>query len=572
MNRHIELSANQTKCIQLAKEMKSFVINGYSGCGKTETLIQIAHTLEDMRGIYIGFNKYEINHIRQKLPENTSFTTFHALASYSVPVHLKVRSKTKHLSLREMAHKYGLLSTEHPFSKEYLHEIKHKSYGRFKALSNAQTRTSSPSEKMKMIHNAVRSFCRSTDTYLKPDHFDRPLWMHEDDYEYIANELTPIAQELWNEMIGHNSNLPISHDVYLKYWLLSNPVLDFDYILIDDYNEGYSLLDQFIANQKATCVIAKDDYQQLDQWYKQPTKINYSNLYSVNLTESFVSGKSITAHTNLLLSAMGANTPIHSNLNNGSRLLFQKDMSIIPDAIISNTHIGAFCELVKMQNKFPQASYAVAFDRKNVEMWLDGAQQLIKERKSYHPELSMFRSWNEAVECIELNKSDAAFSLFIKLVNSYVDDLSPLYSILDDEYRNLDDADCAIFVAERVRGLKWESVALADDFDLELMTYKFFGINQTKVEKSDEIYLENWDLIAFPETLKLIPIKNSIQSYLLNSDICPKMAEQRYRIGDITVNTLKKIYIALASAKSEFFVGNAVELFIILEKLKNNLD
>ncbi|NNH79193.1 hypothetical protein HLH17_16370 [Acinetobacter sp. ANC 5380] len=566
-----QLAYDQKQCIDLAKQMKSFVIKGYSGCGKTESLISISHELKNKRGIYLTFNRNAIADVKHRLHKNMKYSSFHALAQNHVPSHFKYR-KNNPMNMKQLGEKYQLNSFDIPYSEDYKLNAKHKSARKLLEITEKPLRSLTTINQMQMINEAIRSFCKSSDDQVEAHHFHRQLWMDEDHYNNLAHYLSPIAQQYWEDMIEPNSPLNISFDAQLKYWFLSNPVLDFDFILIDDYSEGYELLDKFIVSQNAPCFVAYDEFQMLNQWGEQSTDINNSDLPSVMLSESFQVGRNITSHINLLLSAMGANTPIHSNLEGEYRCLYKSDDFNIPDAIICQTSIGAFCEFVLNQQENPDVSYAVELNKHQVKMWLDSASKLMSKQRSYYPDFCVFASWSDVLECMELNKLSASFRMFVELIESHKENISTLYNILDRECQPKSNPDCLITTVELSKNAVFDSISLSEDFELLLMTDRFMGLNHQNHKKIEDIYLENWDLVPYTKDLALIPYGEEIHGILDSKNIVPELPDQLYRITDMTLNDMKSIYVAITSAQKNLDLTNAMEVFVLLDKLSKNLD
>lgn len=551
--------------------METFVIKGYAGCGKTETLISIANELKNKRGIYLNFNRTSIFDVKDRFPKGLRYTSFHAFAQNSIPSHLKNR-KNNAMTMQELSKKYKLNYFDIPYSEDYKLNAKHKSEAKYQQIKSKPTRRLTAVNQMQMINEAIRFFCKSSDDQVDPCHFHRQLWMDEEHYNNLALYLTPVAQQYWEDMIEPNSPLNVSFDAQLKYWSLSNPVLDFDYILIDDYNEGYELLDKFIVSQNAPCFVAYDEFQMLNQWHGQATDIGNSDLPFVMLSESFRTGRNLNSHINLLLSAMGANTPIHSNLGIKNKCIYKDEETKSPDGIMCKTNIGAFCELVNNQKLNPNTSYAVYCNKHQVRMWLDSANRLMNNKRSYHPDFCVFANWFDVVRSVELTRLTSEFRVFVELVKEYEDNFSVLYEILDRDCGYIEDPDCIITTIELSKNFLFENVSLSNDFELFTMPDKIHGLNHQRYKKVEDLYLENWDVIPFTQDLAFVPCGNQIHGILMVDDTVPEMSEQLDRITFMPLDSLKSLYIFLTRTRTDIYLKKSSEIFILLDKLRKNLD
>ena len=119
------------------------------------------------------------------------------------------------------------------------------------------------------------------------------------------------------------------------------------------------------------------------------------------------------------------------------------------------------------------------------------------------------------------------------------------------------------------------------------MTDKFAGVghqplantiellDEKKVDEPQPIYLENWDVMDFPSSMKLRPVIGTemVESRLpILEALDKRMSDQRSRITEMPEEELRLIYVAITRAKKNLYAANFSDFFILLEKLRNDLD
>lgn len=575
------LNQEQQHCEEFSLKLKSFKILAYAGTGKTKTLEAISFALGSInkKGLYLAFNRAVADEAKSRFDHSVTCKTFHSLAHSHVPKNLSKKVFNPKNYPKDLAVMYHLKDSDCKYSDSYLDELKHRSYKKFMEITKrGGSRRFTPHQKMQYVNDAIKNFCKSSDSVLLEKHFDQLDWLKPVENNAAIKELLPVANRRWNDLIALDNNLNISHDVYVKYWALSNPKISgYDYLLLDEWQDSDELMNFIVSNQSIPCFYVGDKYQQIYEWRGATDSLEKLDLPTSRLTHTFRFGENLANHANLILACLGESVPLIGNPNVHTEVLYDHDAAVKCDAILCRTNKGAFSELVSQLQNFPNRKYAMLADVYEIKKWLEAAEQLIKGVKTYHPDLSAFDKWDDVIEYTELNKSDNDFASMVRLINQFSSSFSTLYSILDRVGNNPSEAECVITTVHKAKGLEWNSVYISSDFDLSLMPNKFSGVEQRfKKDITDELYLENWELIPFPNTLKLIPnstsfiegIIPSIESGVLDQ----RMHDQTYRISDMPVEELRLLYVAITRAKKTLYASNLSEFFILMEKLRNNLD
>lgn len=584
-NKHfVTLTTEQENCVSTSLKLIPFKMLAYAGTGKTKTLEAISYALgnKNKKGLYLAFNKAVTEEAKLRFDKSVTCKTFHSVAHSNVPQSLSKKAYNPKNYPKDLASMYSLKDSDCKYSTNYLNELKHRSYKKYKEIQKrGGSSRFTPTKKMQYINDAIRNYCKSCDVDISEKNFDRLDWMNQSENEAAIKELLPIAKKRWIDLTSSENNLNISHDVYVKFWSLTNPkITGFDYLLLDEWQDSDELMNFVVSNQTIPCFYVGDRNQSIYGWRGATNSLEKLDLPTARLTQSFRFGESMANHANLILACLGETVPIVGNPNVFTEIIYDHKLTVKSDAIICRTNKGAFSELVYQLQNIPDRKYAMLADVYEIKKWLEAAEQLTKGSKTYHPDLSAFDRWEDVIEYSELNKSDNEFSGMVRLINQFSSSFSTLYSILDKVNTKIDDADCVITTVHKSKGLEWDSVYISSDFDLCLMLNKFNGIEQGHKKSSNggdisqDLYLENWDLIDFPSTLKLIPMRDEmIQGILPSLDgLDQRMFEQYYRITDMQIEELRILYVAITRAKKTLYASNLNEFFILLEKLRINLD
>ncbi len=580
-NMPVALTSEQNLCADFAVKLNSFKTLAYAGTGKTKTLEAISYRMGKLgkKGLYLAFNRSVAGEAKSRFDSSITCRTFHSLAHAHVPAQLSKKAYNPKNFPKDLAEMYHLKESDCKYSSGYMAELKHRSYKKFMEVNKrGGSRRFTATQKMQYINDAVKNFCKSSDVQLTSKHFDHLDWLNPTQNEAIIKELLPFAVRRWNDLTAPDNNLNISHDVYVKYWSLSNPqIKGYDYLLLDEWQDSDALMNYIVSNQNIPCFYVGDEYQSIYQWRGATDSLKKLDLPVVRLTQSFRFGESLANHANLILSCLGETVPLIGNPEVHTDIVYDHDTSVKAEAILCRTNKGAFAELVYQLQNFPDRKYAMLAEIREIKKWLEAAEQLINGSRTYHPDLSAFDRWDDVLEYTELNKSDNEFASMVRLINQFSSSFTTLYSILDKVNSNMDEADCVITTVHKAKGLEWDSVCISSDFDLRLMPNKFNGIDQGFKKSSNisqDLYLENWDLLPFPTSLKLIPMKNNMVQGLIPTldSLDKRMSEQYYRITDMPLDELRLLYVAITRAKKTLYAGNLSELFVLLEKLRTNLD
>jgi F-box protein 18 (helicase) len=258
--------------MQLTKEQNDIIrssgnikINAVAGSGKTTTIIEYAKAKpRSSRILYLAFNKSvrleAIKKFADKGLNNVTVETAHSLAFKHVVVKNNYKVRGQGYKTYELAELLGIdrLGEKHA---EYI------------VASH--------------INRFVSYFCNSNCRKVKELNYldvvvdPKAKNFVNAHYDYIQKYTRLFLSKM------NQGEIEVTHDFYLKKFQLSNPCLNYDYILFDEGQDAsVAMLDVFFR-QDATKVIVGDTHQQIYGWRFAVNSLEKADFTTFNLSTSF---------------------------------------------------------------------------------------------------------------------------------------------------------------------------------------------------------------------------------------------------------------------------------------------
>lgn len=300
----------------------------------------------------------------------------------------------------------------------------------------------------------------------------------------------------------------------MKIFALKAPQLPYDYILFDEAQDTDGLMLSILNAQTNTRIIfVGDPYQQIYDWRGAVNAMERIDGDMCYLTKSFRFGENIASVADLFLHYLSSPETISGgNPDIGlidSETLYPEDI----DVILTRTNAGAISIAIDYMLEYPDK-------RINLHN-LDGLTNLvntvrdISHLKKGNPDieneaLKNFDSYDELAEyCIAFNDSDLCLAYLLEKSRGYKAVKQAV------EECHCTNPDVSITTVHRSKGLEWNNVMLAADFQ---------PISYTVKEEGDK---------------QIVQIKNSAECRLL--------------------------YVAVTRAKKKLYIGHIAPL---IESLK----
>lgn len=436
----------QEAAVELFVSGKNLAIEAGAGTGKTSTLQLISEATKN-KGKYLAFNKAIVVDSSRKMPGNIECKTAHSLA-------------------------FGQVVGKNPKYKERLNAPRQRLEEVVRILRCRDFGVSvGEGEKIindvriaAIVNSTIYNFCCSADREITARHV--PYIDGIDDPEtYFNNNLlshyvAPIAQRAWEDIVNPNGLLQFKHEHYLKIFQLSNPKIYADFILFDEAQDANPVMLDIVTQQKnAQLVFVGDSNQQI---YEFTGAVNAMGMLPKSnrtfLTKSFRFGPAIAEAANHILGMIDTDMQII-----GYEAI---DSSIgtvgNPDCILVRTNAGAIGSIISELMTDKKVAYVGNVDE--IINFVKACQTLQAGKKTMHPELMCFDSWDELVQYAAMTE-DKSLELMIRLINQYT-----AATIVDSFKRlvNEKNAEVVISTAHKSKGREWNNVIIGGDFPEEM--------------------------------------------------------------------------------------------------------
>lgn len=428
-----QLTDEQLAAIELAKSGENLKIAAYAGAGKTCTLLAMSDAMPDRKGLYLAFNKKTADEAASRFPSNIECRTAHSIAYRAVGYTYRERLSGR-LSGRKVAN-----------------EVLKLNCGIWGLTLGATG---------EMVLATMRSFCASADFEITINHAP---WSElqkiscNDMRQAIAYDVTAMARTLWTKTIMRNSKLPISHDFYLKKWAMTEPKLDFDFVMFDEAQDASPSMSGVVQSQQCQQIYVGDEFQSIYKFRGATNAMaDITTANACSLSRSFRFGQDIADVANYILNGQ---LDAGVNIIGFDKIKSQVESVSHPNCIIFRTNAAMIERLIGLVDR--GKPHVVGGCDKLIAL-LCGCNELMTKGATAHSELCLFSSWSEL---LEYAGSDDGSDLapIVKMIDKY--GVETLIKLLRRISKNTsDDATTILSTAHKAKGLEWPSVQLASDF------------------------------------------------------------------------------------------------------------
>jgi F-box protein 18 (helicase) len=541
------------KDIKLTKEQEAIVnyplnrgdalvVEAGAGTGKTTCFIEFSKRKPSSTILYLCFNNKSAKEAQELYKKakviNTKASTIHGLAS-------------------KIKHDYTKLG-------KFQDRVSPKDLEKLLRLDIA---------KSCLILKTIKTFCESEDKEIKKDHVPTTEGIitlsGAEGSEMGQLEILELSKKVWAMMVHRGSSMPISYDHYLKIYQLSEPFLNYDYILLDEAQDSNPVTLAILENQKSrsSTILIGDKNQAIYGWRGAKDAMGkYESVASLPLTQSFRFGQNIAATANRVLKTLqksttklrGTDLPDSVKLTPNFPELIQKKEAIKPLTYIARTNATLFDKALflaegglnyhfhgtKSENNWDPSSIYKLNDLKDVYHLWCGNLQAIKNpyikiygnytnlknaafAENFQEELLPSQRTSVSKNPSSSKNGDTELQFLCRLVEKYKHRVPSLTQTLKDHCvgppTSKDQNIITLTTAHRSKGLEWDNVEIADDFIknksglsekqfLEEANLLYVAI--TRAKKNLSLPPTIHKLIQREETLKPLPI-NEIAPVLM---------------------------------------------------------
>lgn len=434
-------TAEQQSVVDAGASTDHLKIEALAGTGKTTTMRLLAET-HRRSTLYVAFNRAIVDEAAAAMPRDVRCSTIHALAYRAVGDPWTRRMNMPRIKSSEIARRYGLETI-------YLSIRGHNKRIAAGFLGGLVTRS-------------LQRFARSGDERPGQHHVPIPYSARVDPdmlamFREIRSLVGPLLGRAWADTISPDSDLPLDGNMIIKLWQLSNPVLPYDRIIIDeaqDLNDAArAVLESQMSNGQLIAV--GDTWQQINAWNGAVNALDKLPIGRCEqLTHSFRFGPEIAEVANIVLSDLGSSRLVVGRgpagrvgpIDEPIARLSRTNASAVGDAL---RHI----EAGRRPHIIGGASDVVSFCRSVIDMQ--------NGRPVNHPELMCFDSWADVLAYAETDELGGDLRPLINLIREFT--AETIVETMGSQPSEKA-ADVVLSTTHKVKGRQWSTVQLADDF------------------------------------------------------------------------------------------------------------
>lgn len=443
-------------------------INALAGTGKTTTLTMLA----DVYGPYAGrdikyftFNAHAAADAKKRFGRNVEASTAHSFAFRS-------SYPGTNLTMREVfANRlvdHGLFSPLMQYAKE--HEPLERMFYNAAKLFNISA--NGWKQGISLVLQVLESFYKSADKAVCLDNVPDSLKAFAAKCHATGSlgKLVSLADQLWQMQIDVNSDVPVSHGVYLKLASMYPDPMNVQTVFFDEAQDASApmleILKSHIA-QGGELVMVGDRYQHIYEWAGAMNAITavaeeYADRSLIlPLCQSYRFGQEIADSGNLYLRAMGASYQLQG-MGKSGRITYDDAQA---DVTLFRSN---FSMLTAVLSTLKENSTAKIHIVKGVS---DLVSLLYDLRSLYYgspvspgSELAGFESWDELVE-FSSTSIGSEYAPLVGLVmykkaaiQDYINGLNLMKKVKESN------ADIIFSTAHKAKGAEYQRVRLALDF------------------------------------------------------------------------------------------------------------
>jgi hypothetical protein len=434
-------TAEQLAAVEAFALGSDMVLEAGAGAGKTSTLKLMATARPKLRGIYVAYNAAIAKDAKASFPATVDCRTAHAFANrwtvdqwgYQV---LQARLKAPRVPAHKTARILGVNDV----------------------LKLGPERMITPYQLARIAMETAGRYCTSADTEIGHWHVPRVNGAEDKaDRDALIKVVLPLARKAWVDLSRPTGELRFTHDVYLKMWALTDPVLPADYVLLDEAQDSVPVVAKVFNQQTGTQKVAVgDSCQAIYGWRGAKDAMAGMRVdHRLFLTQSFRFGPAIADEANKWLELLSAKlrltgTPaIASKLHPMSR----------PNAVLCRSNAEAVTRLMKFHEAGVPA--AIVGGGNDVRWLAEAAIELQTKGRTSHPELCAFTSWGMVQDYVENDHGGGDLAVAVKLIDTY--GAEEIMAAID---RSVPESRASIVLstAHKAKGREWNSVQIATDF------------------------------------------------------------------------------------------------------------
>lgn len=444
--------------MQLTKEQHNIInstgnikINAVAGSGKTTTVIEYAKARSlSSKILYLAFNKSvkleAVKKFQDKGLSNVTVETAHSLAYKNIVYKHQYKIRHQGFKTYEVAELLKLQGNGE----------KHTEY----IIANH-------------INKFIAYFCNSNKAKIQDLNYldivsdNKAITFVTTFYDYIEAQTRLLLSKM------DKGEIEITHDFYLKKFQLSNPKLDFDYILFDEGQDASpAMLDVFLK-QKANKVIVGDTHQQIYGWRHAVNSLEKADFKTYHLSTSFRFSQDV-AYLGMEI------------LNWKKHLEDYKPLSITGKgenkehkvkAILARTNLGLLLKAIEYVTEKKKIKHIYFEGNINSYTYADEGASLYDILNLYNGKnrlirdklIKEMRDLDELEDYIKKTE-DVQLGLMIEIVREYGNEIPSIIKKIKAKHvenNEKEKAEIIFSTVHRCKGMEYDAIQIVNDFITE---------------------------------------------------------------------------------------------------------
>ena len=401
----------------------------YAGTGKTFSLVELSkkQSICGNHGLYLAYNKSSESDARKRFPASITCRTVHSLAYRAIGHTYK--HKLRGLKAFDVI-TYMNLDWDWGFAKYVLDTITAWSVSDAIDFPSTAINLNGPLQGTTLRHIQAAA----------------------------------VAHQLWNLMIDAGSDVPMTHDAYLKLYQLSRPQISTGFIMLDEGQDTNPVTWDIVRRQTCPITIVGDRYQSIYQFRGAINAMDHAQAETVlPLTQSFRFGPKLARVANALLwgvfsepmELQGCGPETHVGE-------FDRDLS---HAVIARTNATVFDEAVRAMREGRTLGFAGGVHSYGFESFVDCWH--LANNESHRVRDVFLKGFSDFEQLCEYgeNSGDIEVKRMVEVVKNYGASIEKIVpAIHSASMPSLAGADRVLSTAHRCKGLTLDRVRLANDF------------------------------------------------------------------------------------------------------------
>ena len=441
----MELTKEQYDIINSTGNIK---INAVAGSGKTTTVIEYAKTRPATSKIlYLAFNKSVKLEAAKKFADkglnNVKVETAHSLAYRHIVFKIGYKVRPQGYKTNEIAELLNLQGNGE----------KHTEY----VIANH-------------INKFIAYFCNSDKqkvqdlNYLDTVTDPKAKTFVSSFYDYIVSQSRLLLSKM------DKGEIEITHDFYLKKFQLSNPKLDYDYILFDEGQDASPAMLDVFFNQKATKVIVGDTHQQIYGWRFAVNSLEKADFKTYHLSTSFRFSQDIA---NLAMEVL----KFKKHLDEHETIPITgkgNSKEIKTKAVLARTNLGLLLKAIEYVTEKKKVKQIYFEGNINSYTYADEGASLYDVLNLYNEKhhlikdklIKAMKDLDELEDYIEKTE-DVQLAMMVEIVKEYGNKIPDIIKAIKEKHVDNDDKEKAEMIfstVHRCKGMEYDAIQLVNDF------------------------------------------------------------------------------------------------------------